>query len=737
MLLRAHHRARCKANDGCPKPCVKTEAIIVFNHHRKATALFGTTCASALLLALANSAAQSDQVSISTYGTPGLIETPTARRLNDGELAFTSSIVGPTLRNTVSFQIWPRVTGSFRYTRIDGAQADGSANFDRGFDVTFQLMDETDTRPAVALGLRDFLGTGLYSGEYLVATKSFGSRLEVTGGIGWGRFASRDGFTNPLGVIDDRFETRPSGFSGVGGQVEAGEWFRGDAAIFGGIAYKLNDRSTLFAEYSTDVYQDDADDGRIEIDTPLNFGIEYRFRNGVNVKGFVVGGNEIGAQVSYILDPRKRANPGGLEKAPRPIGNRSRLAIAEWNDSAQGGGRDALTDVLSRRMAEEGLTLQGVEIEGNRAKVRLQNNRYGVEAQAAGRAARVMATTLPPQVETLVVVLQENGVPMSQVTTRRSDLEDLQYDFDAPWKTYARANIEDGHAAGASGTLPGSFPNYDIGLTPYVALSFFDPDEPVRAEVGAQLKASYQPAPGLTFKGRFRYPFVGNIADSDRVSDSVLEPVRTNAVLYARESELEVNELTAEYMFRPGKDLFGRVTGGYLESMFGGVSAEVLWYPVGSRLALGAEVNYAKQRDFDMLFGFQDYDVVTGHASAYYDFGNGFHGQLDAGRYLAGDWGATVSLDREFNNGFRVGGFFTLTDVSSADFGEGSFDKGIRFEVPLTAITGRPSKTVLTQNIRSIQRDGGARLNVDNRLHGFVRDYRGQELRDGWGRYLR
>jgi len=171
--------------------------------------------------------------------------------------------------------------------------------------------------------------------------------------------------------------------------------------------------------------------------------------------------------------------------------------------------------------------------------------------------------------------------------------------------------------------------------------------------------------------------------------------------------------------------------------MFGGVSAELLWYPVSSRLALGAEINYVKQRDFDMLFGFQNYEVLTGHASAYYDFGNGFYGQLDVGRYLAGDYGATISIDREFNNGFKVGGYFTLTDVPFDTFGEGSFDKGLRIEIPLSWITGQPSRTSISQTIQPITRDGGARLKVQNRLHDFVRDYRGKELSDGWGRYLR
>ncbi|WP_311201543.1 YjbH domain-containing protein [Sulfitobacter sp. W002] len=186
----------------------------------------------------------------------------------------------------------------------------------------------------------------------------------------------------------------------------------------------------------------------------------------------------------------------------------------------------------------------------------------------------------------------------------------------------------------------------------------------------------------------------------------MIQRVRSDAVLYAIESDFEVNKLTAEYMFRRPRSLWSR-HGGYLENMYGGLSGELLWYPVASRLALGVEVNYAKQRDFDMLFGFQDYDVVTGHASAYYDLGNGFTTQVDVGRYLAKDWGATFGLDREFNNGFKIGGYFTLTDVSFDDFGEGSFDKGLRFSVPLSWLTGEPSRDTVSRVIQPVTRDGG------------------------------
>ena len=45
--------------------------------------------------------------------------------------------------------------------------------------------------------------------------------------------------------------------------------------------------------------------------------------------------------------------------------------------------------------------------------------------------------------------------------------------------------------------------------------------------------------------------------------------------------------------------------------------------------------------------------------------------KVDAGRYLAGDWGATFALDREFDNGWKVGAYFTLTDMPFDEFGEG------------------------------------------------------------------
>jgi hypothetical protein len=94
-------------------------------------------------------------------------------------------------------------------------------------------------------------------------------------------------------------------------------------------------------------------------------------------------------------------------------------------------------------------------------------------------------------------------------------------------------------------------------------------------------------------------------------------------------------------------------------------------------------------------------------------------------------------VDRRFGNGWTVGAFATLTDVPFAEFGEGSFDKGIRFTVPLSWFLGTPNRSMTGMTLRPIQRDGGARLSVSGRLYPMIRDHHAPEMRDQWGRFWR
>jgi hypothetical protein len=674
---------------------------------------------------------------MSLFGTPGLIDMPTARMSQDGLIGLSTAQFRNTGRNTLTFQITPRIQGAFRYSTLNGYDADGGTRYDRSFDIHMLLAEETGTRPAIALGLRDFGGTGIYSSEYVVATKEIGHGISLTGGIGWGRLATRNSFGSPFAFISDSFKTRPDQGSGSGvqtGQLDFDSWFRGDAAFFGGVHWQATDQWSFAAEYSSDAYLDETAKGVTRQNSPLNLSAQYKWGNGVTLGAYYLYGSEAGISLSYTLDPKQPPIPGGIGPAPAAILPDHHVAAASWNlPEAKTGPRET----LARRLGQNGLILHRFRVDGDTARIAITNTRFDAEAQAIGRTARAMANTLTPQIRILEISLITQGIDVTTTTINRADLGALEFAPDAAWQTYARARFKDAFGSDQTALVPDLYPVFDAGLGGYLEVAFFDPDNPVRVEFGIEAEAEYSPAPGWIFSGRVRQPIAGNLDGATRVSNSELPPVRSNVFRYAQESDLRLSYLTGEYFSRPAKDIFARMTVGYLEPMFGGISGEILWNPVNSAFAYGAEINYAVQRDFDMQFGFQDYGVVTGHASTYYDFGNGFLGQLDVGRYLAKDWGATFSLDREFKNGFKLGGFVTLTDVPFDTFGEGSFDKGIRLQIPVSWLTGRPSKDSVSQTIRPVYRDGGARLDVRNRLFDVTRDLRQPALANQWGRFWR
>lgn len=678
------------------------------------------------------------QPSLNFYGLPGVIDMPSATPMPDGQLSATVSHFGGQTRTTLSFQFSPRISASFRYIGIQDWNDNGFSTYrDRSFDVRFLLSRETPRWPAITLGLQDFAGTGIYAGEYVVATKTFEGpgrlpgRVSVTGGLGWGRLGSAGSIGAPFS------DARPAFSPGdTGGELATDQWFRGPVSPFAGIEWQVNDRLGLKLEYSTDAYEPETSRGVFERKSSVNFGAEYQYSDRLRLGAYYLYGSEFGLSAQLQINPNRAPTPKMIA-GPRPVLLRPSRATmpSAWDTgwAASGSAPRVIRDALAPELAEDGLALEALRVDARQAELRFSNQRYSTLSIAIGRAARAMARVLPASVETLRIVPVENGLPLAAVTLRRSDLERLEYRPDAAGQLLAATDF-----APASPNLPGAvtpentYPRFAWSVGPYVSPSYFDPDEPVRADAGVSAQFQYRWAPGWTVAGEVRQRIGGNIGDSQRLSNSVLPRVRTDAILYARATDTSLNKLYVSRQWKPGEDLYARVTAGYLEKMFGGVSAELLWKPVTSRLALGVEANYAKQRDFDQRFGFQDYDVATGHVSAYYDFGQGYLGQVDVGRYLAGDVGATFTVTREFANGWKVGGFFTLTDVSADDFGEGSFDKGINLEIPLDWFIGKPSRQAVATTIRPIQRDGGARLDVPGRLYEQVRQGHQTRLTDNW-----
>ena len=693
------------------------------------------SCAIAAILA--GSSAQAQETSYTLYGTPGLIEMPTAQSAPDAEITASLGIFKQQQRTNFTFQLTQRLSGTFRYTAIPENNGPGTGGtFDRSFDLRYRAIDEGrfgGWSPAVAVGLQDFMGTGKLSSEYIVASKSFDDKIIVSAGLGWGRFGTKGGFTNPLGVIDASLETRPELDFGIGGEISVGQLFKGDAALFGGISWDYSDKLTFKGEYSSDAYARENANGSLDSKSPINVGLSYGWREDVKLDLAYLYGSELAASVTFDLNPRRREITSGVETAPVPVRVRSASSAA-----AESWTTDAAPQSFQAALAADGFRLLGLSTQGTTARVRYANSRYRSEAQSMGRVARIMTQYMPDTISTFALEPTQVGMVLSATTIQRSDMETLENTAMAAEDIRKRSVTVDATGPAPAPVVDGT-PAFTWGLSPYAQLIVFNGNAPVQADFGLSLRARYEISPNLVLNGGIRQSALGKRELAEVFQNENNYPdVRTSGGAYGIDGKPIITDLTLIHYGRPAADLYSRVSVGYLERMYGGVSTEVLWKPVDSRLALGAELNYAIQRDTDMLLGFQDFDAMTSHVSAYYSFDSGFHGQVDMGRYLAGDWGATFALDREFDNGWKVGAYFTLTDMPFEEFGEGSFDKGIRITVPTDFFLGNASRREVSTSLASLTRDGGARVNVDWRLYNIVRDgHTAGSMGDTWGRFWR
>ena len=174
-------------------------------HQKSQQYLFITILGCVLLTSFQpNLATAQDKIKASSgnFGLPGVIDVPSAKNFPDGEIVFSQQLHNSLARAGISFQALPRVGLSFRYTGhgTGGWEAYGRINHDRSFDAHISLFDEGRYTPAISLGLRDFIGTGWYSSEYIVGTKSIGS-FELTAGLGYGRLADGTHFQTLWGIF--------------------------------------------------------------------------------------------------------------------------------------------------------------------------------------------------------------------------------------------------------------------------------------------------------------------------------------------------------------------------------------------------------------------------------------------------------------------------------------------------------------------------------------------------------
>jgi membrane-associated phospholipid phosphatase len=660
---------------------------------------------------------------VNDWGVVGLLQTPTARMHESGELAVSASRVYPYTNLNVFMQPADWLEAGFRYTDISnrdyGASISTQAYKDKSADVKLRLWSESADRPAAALGIRDVAGTGLFAGEYLVLSKRTGT-LDWSAGLGWGNVGGRGNIRNPLSAISPSFSTRPDATSPTGGSFPVRSWFHGPTALFGGVQWQTPwDRLLLKLEYDGNNYQHEGLGNVLPQRSPLNLGAVYKLNDVADLTLGFERGERLMLSLALHTDLKSLATPKLADPAPVPVqAGAPRVAPApDWSAT------------VAAMMAQTGWSVTRIVPRNTTLFVELERAEGPYFKERIDRATAVLHRDAPVDFDRFVFQTRANGLLLSEVVVDRNAWIAPRLAWLAPSRSPASVSLREpatnsgggqaawgqalpslGGGSGGLGLLEPLEAKFGLGYQQ----SLGGPDAFVLYQVSAQEQLRYRISESTWMQGAVQLALFDNYDRFRYDAPSNLPRVRTYVREYLTTSRLQMPSLFMAHVGQLNNDQYYSTYAGYLESMYAGVGGEWLWRPHGSRLAFGVDLNAVEQRGFRQDFELLDprYRVMTGHATAYWDTPwDRVRVQASVGRYLAADVGATLQISRAFENGVEVGAYATKTNVTAAQFGEGSFDKGVFLKIPFDALLARSSPSSATILWQPLYRDGGARLN--------------------------
>ncbi|MCG8691607.1 MAG: YjbH domain-containing protein, partial [Minwuiales bacterium] len=396
---------------------------------------------------------EEDFFSSGDFGGVGLLQTRTARFGPDGQFDFGGSSVDEYRRYYLNWHILPWLEATFRYTDIRNRLFSGVEEFsgdqtfkDRGADVKIKLLDESKYVPALAIGIQDGLGTGQFSGEYLVASKRWFD-LDFSLGLGWGYFTgSSGGFDNPLTFLGDSFKERASRRQG-GGTLNPGQWFSGErTTVFGGVEWRTPiEGITLKLEYDPNDYRAEPLNNVFEQNTHWNFGLVYRpfswldtsvgyergtslmvraaLRSNLQLAGIPKFLDDpppaLGERPTYPSPDADEADADDVAGAPEESGS---IELADSAPSQPEDPVDALFDVLE----DGGFSVETVELADDEAVISVGDGEIDRGDAIIERAAMSVLDLVPEGVEKVAFVAPGATGGDRRVLVRRADLERLQ-----------------------------------------------------------------------------------------------------------------------------------------------------------------------------------------------------------------------------------------------------------------------------------------------------------------------
>mgnify|MGYP001214111426 CR=1 FL=1 len=593
-----------------------------------------------------------DSFNFNTYnnhGVVGLINMPTARFYNESSFGFTLYSGEPDQKITMTSSPFNWLEASFFYTSIedkpyckqDYDPVCAQDYKDKGFNFKLRLKEE-GIWPAIAIGINDIAGTGLYSSEYIVA--SYGvNKTDFHFGLAWGQLnGSKKNFKNPLGKIDDSFYDRPQNYEGEGGKFEPSRYFSGETVSpFFGITHAFNDKYLLKLEYDTTLNPGEV--GYELAKQDFSFGLDFNL-----TKNFTIGisserGNTASIRFSYKNDP-KTAKPRYKYKEPKHKETDSKYVKFIRNLNENGIGVEKIF---------EGSEQIGVQM------TQFTHPNMDIIDEIIKRASNSAGLIKPVKTDLRIADLEV----VSEYEEEFTDSAILVYEKKSGKKFFTDTKLT---------------------IRPFLASR----EGFIKGAILLENNSEVILRDNLFFTTNLKYSLADNFDDlTIPPRDTYPAQVRSDVKDYLRnyQNGIFIGRAQLDYHISPKRNHHLMASAGILEEMFIGAGFEYLFFKPDTNYAAGFEIFNVKKRDYQMRFGTLDYENTVGSVNFYYRNYNTipFDAKISYGEYLAGDVGTTFELSRRFDNGVMFGVFASNTNVSVEQFGEGSFDKGIFFDIPI------------------------------------------------------
>ena len=621
--------------------------------------------------------------SFNNHGVIGLINMPTARFFEESSFGFTLNYNNPDQKITMSSFPFDWLEASFFYTNIQDKpyciyEFDEVCNQDykdKGFNFKLRLKEE-GILPAIAIGINDIAGTGFYSSEYIVGSYGI-NKTDFHFGLGWGQLnGSKENFKNPLGKINNSFYERPKTFEDRGGQFQPSRYFSGETVSpFLGVTHAINEKFLLKLEYDTTVTPGKV--GYKEAKQDFSFGFDFNL-----TKNFTIGiSNERGNSTSIRFIYKN--NP----KISKPR--------YEYKDSNHKETDSSYVRFI-RNLSENGIGVNKILEGSDQLGVQISQFRHpnlDVIDEIIKRASYDAGLDMPVKA----------NLTIADLKARTEFDESFEQNSKLIYQRQAKKKFKT---------------NTRLEVRPFLASR----EEFFKGALMIENISEYSFLDNFFFSSNIKYSLADNFDDLkyppvDTYPAQVRSDIKDYLINY--DEGIIIGRAQFDYYLSPKKNHHAMLTAGILEEMFNGIGFEYLYFKQDSNYAIGFEVFEVKKRDYEMRFGSLDYKNITGHLNFYYrNYGRiPFDAKISYGEYLAGDEGITIDLSRSFENGTKFGIFASFTDVSTDQFGEGSFDKGIYFNIPVFG-------NLINYSWRPLTKDPGAKLNRKNTLHDLLIRFR-------------